>query len=505
VSDLAIEKTGSQKQSAPAGSSGGRPKVGLQSVGYTVRALDCFFLVATGVLAYADKGPLSGTDVLAAAYAAIAILVLMLVGAPGGFNVEKFIGRSLTERLLSAGFHTAMPFALTIAVSLGVHAPDTPADPLIAWLVKWGALLVSVIALERIVLHQLLRHWQAQGSTKQVVAVVGSGELAVKLVRWLEATCPGTVELVGVFDDRNGHDPGRSRLKHLLRGNTDALIELSRNVDIDRIVVALPHAAERRLITLLQKLKQIPVPISLAPDEVGFATSIDTGAQLAGLPVINVYGRPLEFGQHLAKSLFDRAFALVALIMLSPVLAATAIAIKLDSKGPVLFRQDRFGYGNRVIKVYKFRTMRTDLLDFGGAKQTQRGDPRITRVGNFLRKSSIDELPQLWNVLRGEMSIVGPRPMPLQMRVQDKLNHEIVSEYAHRHRVKPGLTGWAQVNGYRGAVETPEDLRARIAYDLQYIDNWSLWFDIKIILKTVMHGLRRSPERVLTNSKTNLS
>jgi len=486
VNDLAIEKDASQKQTAPAGSAGRRHKVGLQSVGFAVRALDAFFLVATGALAYADKGPLSGSDALAAAYAAIAILVLMVVGLPaGGLNIEKFIGRSLAQRLLRAGFHTAMPFALTIAVSLGVHAPETPADPLVAWLVKWAALLLAAIAAERVVLHHLLRHWRAQGTTKQVVAVVGSGELAVKLVRWLENSCPDTVELVGVFDDRNGHDPGRSRLKHLLRGNTDALIELSRNVDIDRVVVALPHAAERRLIALLQKLKQMPVPISLAPDEVGFATAIDTGAKLAGLPVINVYGRPLEFGQYLAKTLFDRAFALVALVLLSPVLIAAAIAIKLDSKGPILFRQDRFGFGNRVIKVYKFRTMRTDLLDFGGAKQTQRGDPRITRVGNFLRRSSIDELPQLWNVLRGEMSIVGPRPMPLQMRVHDKLNHEIVSEYAHRHRVKPGLTGWAQVNGYRGAVETPEDLRARVTYDLQYIDNWSLWFDIKIILRTV--------------------
>ncbi len=483
MSDLAIEKSRSQAQPAPTRSGDRGPRIGLQSVGYTVRTLDVLFLVVTGLIAYGTNGPGDGPESLAAAYAALAILVLMVGSLPGtGINLEHFLRRRLIDRLLTAGFQTALPFVLTIGLTLGVHSP---ASPLLEWLATWAGLLIGTIAVERVVLHGLLRRWRAKGTTKQVVAVVGSGELANKLVRWLESSCPDSIEIIGVFDDRSGNDPGRSRLRHLLRGTTDQLIELSRNQDIDRIIVALPHAAERRLLTLFQKLKQIPVPISLAPDEVGFATLTENNSELGGLPIINVYGRPLEFSQLIAKSLLDRGFALAALIMLSPVLIAAAIAIKLDSKGPVLFRQDRFGYGNRVIKVYKFRTMRTDLLDFGGAKQTQRGDPRITRVGNFLRKSSIDELPQLWNVLRGEMSIVGPRPMPLQMRVQDKLNHEIVSEYAHRHRVKPGLTGWAQVNGYRGAVETPEDLRARVAYDLQYIDNWSLWLDIKIILRTV--------------------
>ncbi|MBX9635349.1 MAG: sugar transferase, partial [Magnetospirillum sp.] len=397
MNDLVIEKAGGRQQTAPSGTSGRRQKIGLQSVGYTVRALDALFLIATGAFAYLHTAPLPGPHLLTAAYAALAVLLIMLVSARGhGINVEKLVSRSLLGRLQRAGFHSAMPFVLTISVSLALNAPDTPTDPLIAWLLVWGCLLVALVAAERIVLHGLLRHWQAQGTTKQVVAVVGSGELAAKLVRWLETTCPDSVEIVGVFDDRNGHDPGRTRLRHLLRGNTDSLIELSRNTDIDRIIVALPHAAERRLITLLQKLKQIPVPISLAPDEVGFATSTSNEREFGGLPVVNIYGRPLEFGQHLAKGLFDRLFALAALTMLAPLLAVTAMAIRLDSKGPILFRQDRFGLGNKVIKVYKFRTMRTDRLDFGGAAQTQRNDSRITRVGNFLRKSSIDELPQLW-------------------------------------------------------------------------------------------------------------
>ena len=263
-------------------------------------------------------------------------------------------------------------------------------------------------------------------------------------------------------------------------------------MEIDRVIVALPHASDQALTALLGKLKQIPATIGLAPDQMGLALSASGASEYAGLPIINIYGRPLDIGQRFAKRLFDSFFAALALLILSPVLALAALAIKLDGKGPVLFRQDRFGLGNKVIKVYKFRTMRTDLLDFGGAKQTQRHDARVTRVGKFLRQSSVDELPQLWNVLRGEMSIVGPRPMPLQMRVQDKLNHEIVSEYAHRHRVKPGLTGWAQVNGHRGAVDKPEDLRARVTHDLQYIDNWSFWLDMTIIIKTIKVCLSRN-------------
>ena len=166
-------------------------------------------------------------------------------------------------------------------------------------------------------------------------------------------------------------------------------------------------------------------------------------------------------------------------------MAIIAITIRLDSPGPILFRQRRHGLNNAEFEILKFRTMVATPSDPGdGRRQTQRNDTRITRVGNFLRRSSLDELPQIFNVLRGEMSLVGPRPHPTEMRTENRLGSEIVADYPHRHRVKPGMTGWAQINGYRGATQTAEQIRRRVTYDIFYIENWSLLFDIKILALT---------------------
>jgi exopolysaccharide biosynthesis polyprenyl glycosylphosphotransferase len=227
------------------------------------------------------------------------------------------------------------------------------------------------------------------------------------------------------------------------------------------------------------------VEISLAPDMVGFNLPTKDHDDFGGLPLLDVYGRPLTFGQTLLKAAFDRLAAATGIIMLSPVLLVVAAAIKLDSRGPVLFRQNRFGFGDRVIGVYKFRTMKAESSDANGEKQTEANDPRITRIGGFLRRSSLDELPQLLNVLRGELSLVGPRPHAVSMRVKQRRNEDIVPHYALRHHVKPGITGWAQVNGYHGPVETERHLHERVAYDLDYIKHWSLWFDIRIIVRTL--------------------
>jgi exopolysaccharide biosynthesis polyprenyl glycosylphosphotransferase len=242
----------------------------------------------------------------------------------------------------------------------------------------------------------------------------------------------------------------------------------------------------------------MPVEISLAPDLVGYnipCRDADSHpGELGGLPLVEVYGRPLTFGQLLLKGLIDRTLAAAALILGAPLFLALAIAVKLDSKGPVFFRQNRDGFGDRVIGVHKFRTMCVDATDCNGEFQARPNDPRVTRVGHFLRRWSLDELPQLVNVLRGEMALVGPRPHAVSMRVEERPNRDIVPDYALRHHVKPGITGWAQVNGYHGPVATEEALRARVRYDLDYINNWSFWFDFQILLRTlkIVFGQRRA-------------
>jgi exopolysaccharide biosynthesis polyprenyl glycosylphosphotransferase len=194
--------------------------------------------------------------------------------------------------------------------------------------------------------------------------------------------------------------------------------------------------------------------------------------------------RPISDWNLVLKWLFDKIVALVALILLSPVMIATAIAIKLESKGPVFFRQKRHGFNNQLVEMMKFRSMYTDMTDATASKLVTRDDPRVTRVGRFIRKTSIDELPQLFNVLRGELSIVGPRPHALQAKANNKLYYEAVEGYFARHRVKPGMTGWAQINGWRGETDTIDKIMQRVNHDLYYIENWSIFLDLYIVAMT---------------------
>jgi putative colanic acid biosynthesis UDP-glucose lipid carrier transferase len=206
---------------------------------------------------------------------------------------------------------------------------------------------------------------------------------------------------------------------------------------------------------------------------------------LAGVPMLAALERPLSGWSLVVKAVEDRVIAGIALLCLSPLLALIALAIKLDSPGPVLFRQKRYGFANNEFTVFKFRTMRHRAAEEPDVPQARRNDPRITRVGGFLRRSSLDELPQLINVMLGDMSLVGPRPHAVAHNVQFA---QVIDDYLSRHRVKPGITGWAQINGLRGETDTPEKMRARVQHDLYYIDHWSLLFDIKILALTPFRG-----------------
>ncbi|MBM3609316.1 MAG: exopolysaccharide biosynthesis polyprenyl glycosylphosphotransferase, partial [Alphaproteobacteria bacterium] len=196
------------------------------------------------------------------------------------------------------------------------------------------------------------------------------------------------------------------------------------------------------------------------------------------------FDKPMSDWKNALKTIEDRLIAALALIALSPLFAVIALLVKLDSRGPVFFRQTRFGFNNEPIGVFKFRSMYADQSDIKAAKFVTKDDPRVTRIGRFIRKTSIDELPQLINVLRGELSLVGPRPHAMQAKAGGKIYDEVVEGYFARHKVKPGITGWAQINGWRGETDTVEKLESRIEHDLYYIENWSLAFDLYILFKT---------------------
>jgi polysaccharide biosynthesis protein PslA len=464
-----------------------RQRINPRAVALAVRALEAVVVAAAGAIAFCLQPTFHWPLDLETAFTAVAVMAMMM-RLP---NAEPRLlhdsaRRPLSRRLADGALRTLLPFIFSILVVFALlPAGSAERAPLMHWLTMWAMGAVAGVCAVRLGLAGLVAHWRCNGRLKQAVAVFGTGDLAERLIERLHGSCADSIELIGIFDDRARGRIANPRLRSLALGTADDLIALSRHRDIDRVVVALPHAAERRLLEVLKKLRQMPVEISLAPDMVGFNVPVKEQGDLGGLPLLEVYGRPLSYGQLLLKSTTDKVITGVALLLGAPLILTLAVAIKLDSRGPVLFRQNRYGFGDRVIQVYKFRTMAAEAADHNGESQALPNDPRITRVGHFLRRWSLDELPQLINVMRGEMSLVGPRPHAVAMRVEDRRNQDIVPDYALRHHVKPGITGWAQVNGYHGPVSTEEALHARVRYDLDYINNWSLWFDFMILLRTL--------------------
>jgi Undecaprenyl-phosphate glucose phosphotransferase len=258
-----------------------------------------------------------------------------------------------------------------------------------------------------------------------------------------------------------------------------------RRHQVSEVVVALPWADETRVLATVRAFAMLPVDVRLAPDQAGYALADHQLLAGSPLPLVTVSVRPIRDWGKLLKDLFDRIGAVLLLAFLAPLFAVVAIAIKLDSPGPVFFRQERNGFNHRTFRMWKFRSMTAGADAGGGFRQATRDDPRVTRVGSILRRTSIDELPQLINVVKGEMSLVGPRPHPLAL---DDHYMAIIDQYATRHAVLPGITGWAQVNGYRGETDTADKMIGRVAHDLHYIRNWSFALDFWILALTVIRG-----------------
>src|SRR5260221_5872744 len=291
--------------------------------------------------------------------------------------------------------------------------------------------------------------------------------------------------ILGVSDD--GTDagarktcPGRQKLAKI-----DDLVNSARRTRVDLVLFALPISAETRILEMLKKLWVLPVDIRLSAHTNKLRFRPRSYSYLGEVPTLDVFEAPITDWDLVMKWLFDHVVGFVILLLALPVRGLVALAIKLDSPGTVLFRQKRFGFNNERIDVFKFRSLYHHQADPTAAKVVTKYDPRVTRVGRFIRKSSLDELPQLFNVVfKSNLSLVGPRPHAVQGKLQSRLFDEAVDGYFARHRVKPGITGWAQINGWRGEVDTDEEIQKRVEFDLYYIENWSVLFDLFILLKT---------------------
>jgi Undecaprenyl-phosphate glucose phosphotransferase len=352
------------------------------------------------------------------------------------------------------------------------------------WLASWFGGGAALLIAYRLALRALVMRWTEQGRLRRRTVIVGGGTDAETLIDQIRSSASNDISLLGLFDDRIDERSPETVGGYPKLGKVADLIEFARRTPVDLVIVSMPLSAEKRVLDMLTQLWVLPVDIRLSAHMSKLKFTNKAYSYVGDIAVFDMADRPISDWNLVFKWVFDKAVALTALILLSPVMLITAIAVKLESKGPVFFRQNRHGFNNELIKIYKFRSMRTDMADVSAAKLVTKDDPRVTKVGKFIRKTSIDELPQLFNVLKGELSIVGPRPHALQAKADNKLYYEAVEGYFARHRVKPGMTGWAQVNGWRGETDTIDKIMQRVNHDLYYIEHWSILLDMYIVMMT---------------------
>lgn len=347
--------------------------------------------------------------------------------------------------------------------------------------------LAAALLSGRLVMRMLAGWALDYGLTERRAVVIGGGAPAARLVEGLAANPANDIRICAIFDDRGDDRSPPVVLAIPKIGTTQDLLPFAREAEIDMVIVALPLSAEARIREILRPLTVLPLDIRLSAYSADMAFPRRGGRRPGDPALLSLALRPLEDWDLLLKRALDLVGGLVALAIFALPMLAIALAIRLESRGPVFFRQQRHGYNHRPITVWKFRSMRAGDCDPAARQVVVRGDPRVTRVGRIIRRLSLDELPQIFNVLRGELSLVGPRPHALvALSSRQVAFAEMVEGYAARHRMRPGLTGWAQVNGWRGEIDDPEKLRRRFEHDLFYIENWSIWLDLRILFMTPM-------------------
>jgi Undecaprenyl-phosphate glucose phosphotransferase len=397
---------------------------------------------------------------------------------------DSWRGRSKTALTGQVALGWLIVQACAMALMFSLHKIDFVSR---LWFVYWTAMSGGAMIAGRLVTHSVLARVRNAGLNLHQVAVAGCGAHCDAIVRKMDNAPAAGFRATAAYNVQANSSPMNTSVP--VFEDHDAFANYVRTQHVDEVWLALPLTEERTILRLVDEFRNDLVNIRFMPDVRTLALFEGSVTNLLGVPTINLAASPLSPNAMLQKEIFDRLFAAAALIAVSPIMLACAIAVKLSSRGPVFFKQRRKGADGRVFTIYKFRSMRLHEQKAGVLEQAKRGDSRITRVGAFLRRTSLDELPQFFNVLRGDMSVVGPRPHALE---HDDLYQKVVSGYIHRYRIKPGITGWAQVNGFRGETDRIEKMEGRVAHDLYYLGNWSFGLDMKIIFATIFKGLRHT-------------
>jgi Undecaprenyl-phosphate glucose phosphotransferase len=455
-----------------------------------VRVADFVLLSLIGALLYFGYvAPLDGFrwEYLTAILGVSATAVVCFQAADM-YQVQLFRGhlRQMTRMVSSWSFVFLLFIGISFFAKLGGGVSRL-------WLSAFFFLGLGALVGARLFLRTLVRGWAREGRLDRRTIIVGSDRNGEELVEALKAQEDSDIHVLGVFDDRNDSRALDTCAGAPKLGKVDDIVEFARRTRVDLVLFALPISAETRILEMLKKLWVLPVDIRLSAHTNKLRFRPRSYSYLGDVPTLDVFEAPITDWDLVMKGMFDRIVGGLALLAALPVMGLVALAVKFDSPGPVLFRQKRFGFNNERIDVYKFRSMNHHQADPLATKVVTKNDPRVTRVGRFIRKTSLDELPQLFNVVfSGNLSLVGPRPHAVQGKLQSRLFDEAVDGYFARHRVKPGITGWAQINGWRGEIDNEEKIQKRVEFDLYYIENWSVLFDLYIFLKTPLSLLTKS-------------
>ena len=455
-----------------------RPPLSSAVLSGSARTVEFFLIAALSLIARTLQGHgLYARGLIGSILIAVLAVGMLQISRAYQMATLKSIWRTATKLLVTWSLSIVLiGYAIKLAK---IESPDFT-----AWLTTLYLFGIGSLLSYRLVLFAFVHVKLAQGAFTRRTAIVGGGAASEALIEALEASNEGDIQIIGVFDDRNDDRSAESVAGYPKLGNVSGLVDYARRERIDLIVFATPITAEARILQMLAKLWVLPIDIRLSAHATKLRLRPRAYSYLGEVPVLDLFDRPLADWDLIYKSLFDRAVAMAALVCLSPILLGVAVAVRLSSRGPILFRQKRYGFNNELIEVYKFRSMYVDQSDARASKLVTKDDPRVTPVGRIIRKASLDELPQLFNVLVGSLSLVGPRPHAIEAKAANTLYDEVVDGYFARHKVKPGITGWAQINGWRGETDSHEKIQRRVEHDLFYIENWSILFDLYILART---------------------
>lgn len=446
--------------------------------GLTLRLTDIMALVGGGVLAYRLR---FGSFALELAYrqTLLCSVLFALIILTSSSLYRSWRGRGLPAELTRVVSLWTMLFGCMVMYSTLVQQFGGMSR---AWWLTWYGLGLAAVISVRVGVRHTAEWLRARGVDQRTAVIVGGGADARRIVATFRARPWAGIHVLGWFATPDGH---RYLDESPRLGELDALPAFVEAQRVDQVWIALPMRAQDEIARVLTVLRHSTADIKMVPDLFGLQLLNHSVEQVAGMPVINLRSTPMNGNAHLLKALEDRLLASLILLLIWPLMLAIAIGVKLSSPGPVLFRQSRHGRNGKEIQVWKFRSMHVHDEHAGSVTQATRDDARLTRFGAFLRRTSLDELPQFINVLQGRMSIVGPRPHAVAHNQQYM---EQVVDYMQRHRIKPGITGWAQVNGLRGETDTVDKMSRRIELDLHYLQHWSLLLDLRIIVQTVLTG-----------------